>query len=178
MTAAMLRANATAVLHETAHAAVVARLGLGPGSFVDGRGRLHLPRVVISTVGVVPTHGRDLPRWQERELDPNRVYKMLRGPDVLVEGARTFEGKELLGDLGSDRIGFVQDVKIEGHHLLATAVVCRRDARHAIEAGARLRFSAGCRFAAVQMYRGIFEGHYYDGRALELHGTDFAVVIR
>jgi hypothetical protein len=56
-------------------------------------------------------------------------------------------------------------------------VICRRDARLAVEAGAWLRFSAGCRFAAVRMYRGIFEGHYYDGSALELRGTDMSVVI-
>lgn len=159
---------------------------LARGSFVDGRGRLFLPRQTISVAGVVPFQGRDLPRWRERGLDPDKVYRVLRAPEEFARAARSFEGKELLwpehGGLDTLehpdlRVGWVQDVKFVGRLLLATAVICRHDARRAIEAGTRLYFSAGYWFGDAEMRRGVFEGEPYDARSLDLHGNHIALVI-
>ena len=62
----------------------------------DRYGHLSVKLTPISKATVNPYKGREIPRWRELSLDEDRVYQLLRDPDELRKGAKTFEGKPLL----------------------------------------------------------------------------------
>ncbi|MFJ3048504.1 DUF2213 domain-containing protein [Herbaspirillum chlorophenolicum] len=63
---------------------------------VDAFGKLHVAVSNISKAAVNPYIGREIPRWQELGLDPDRVYMLFRDPDELARAAPTFNNLPLL----------------------------------------------------------------------------------
>lgn len=63
---------------------------------VDAFGKMHVEVSNISKGAVNPYIGREIPRWEELGLDPDRVYMLLRDPDELARAAPTFNNLPLL----------------------------------------------------------------------------------
>lgn len=62
----------------------------------DKVGRLQVERSNISKANVCGYYGREIPKYQELGLDPNRLYKLYRDPDELRKAADTFNNIPIL----------------------------------------------------------------------------------
>lgn len=58
----------------------------------DADGRMRVRDCVISVAEVNPYYGREIPKWKELGLDPNKVYDLYRDPEELERGGPTFNG--------------------------------------------------------------------------------------
>ncbi|CAG4887940.1 DUF2213 domain-containing protein [Paraburkholderia saeva] len=63
---------------------------------VDTDGRLFLETSRISKAGVNPYWGREIPKWDELNLDPDKVYQVFRPPEELERAASTFNNIPIL----------------------------------------------------------------------------------
>lgn len=61
----------------------------------DIDGRLHVAMTPISKAVVNPYLGKEIPRWQEMGLDPEKTYHLYRHPDELRKAAATSNGMPL-----------------------------------------------------------------------------------
>lgn len=63
---------------------------------VDTDGRLFVKTSHITRADVNPYYGREIPMWDELNLDPDRVYQVFRPPEELQKGAHTFNTLPIL----------------------------------------------------------------------------------
>jgi hypothetical protein len=62
----------------------------------DRDGRLHISVTHVCKACVSPYLGHEIPGWQELNLTPDRIYKMLRPAEELKKAAPTINGVQLL----------------------------------------------------------------------------------
>jgi hypothetical protein len=62
----------------------------------DTDGRLFLETSRISKVGINPYWGREIPKYDELGLDPDKVYQVFRPPEELEKAAHTFNNIPIL----------------------------------------------------------------------------------
>jgi len=62
---------------------------------VDDNGYLHVEKSHISKAQVAPYYGREIPGWQERGLEPDKIYHGWRSPEELEKSVSTWEGLPL-----------------------------------------------------------------------------------
>ncbi|MDE1010004.1 MAG: DUF2213 domain-containing protein, partial [Paraburkholderia fungorum] len=62
----------------------------------DTDGRLFLETSRISKAGVNPYWGREIPKYDELGLDPDKVYQVFRSPEELEKAAHTFNNIPIL----------------------------------------------------------------------------------
>lgn len=62
----------------------------------DANGFLHVRRTPISKECVNPYYGREIPGWQDLNLDPEKIYMGYRPGEELAKAASTFDGLPLL----------------------------------------------------------------------------------
>ena len=56
----------------------------------DGNGNLIVDKTIITKAAVNPYYGREIPNRGQLGLDPNRIYNLLRDPEELKKGMRSF----------------------------------------------------------------------------------------
>lgn len=151
----------------------------------DADGRLHVALCNISKATVNPYRGDEIPDSAALGLDPTKVYQLLRDPEELAKGAKTFNALPLLlthtpvsaanpekdlviGALGTDTV-------FEAPYLKASLVVWDAQAIAAIESGQQAQLSCGYRYVA-DMTPGTFEGVAYDGVMRDIVGNHVALV--
>ena len=152
---------------------------------IDPDGRMHVEITNISKANVCPYIGREIPKWRELGLDPDRVYQMLRDPEELEKAAPTFNNLPLLsqhvpvtaaapqqelvvGSTGTDAV-------YEAPYLRNSLVVWVKDAIDAIESETRKELSCAYRYRA-DMTPGTYEGQKYDGVMRDIVGNHVALV--
>ena len=62
----------------------------------DADGRMRVKNCILSTAEVNPYYGREVVRWRELGLDPDKVYHLYRDPEELARAADSFEGVPLM----------------------------------------------------------------------------------
>jgi hypothetical protein len=159
----------------------------------DSDGHLRVAVANISKAAVNPYVGREIPRWRELGLDPDKVYRLLRHPDELKSGgtsknrtgAWSFAGKPLLivhKPLNAEDhpyekvVGAVGDVKFEGGYLRARGLtIWPQNATDVVESGEQRELSSGYKYDA-DMTPGTWRGQRYDGVMRNIRGNHVAIV--
>lgn len=151
----------------------------------DRDGRLHVSTTHISKACVNEYLGREIPKWQELGLEPERLYKLFRDPDELQRAAPTFNNLPLLsrhvpitahahrpdlviGSTGTDAI-------FEYPYLDNSLVLWTAEAIEAVESNRQKELSSAYRYRA-DMAPGEFEGEKYDGVMRDIRGNHVALV--
>lgn len=151
----------------------------------DENGFLHVAVSNLTKETVNPYYGREIPGWQERGLDPDRIYYGYRAGSELEKGASTFSGLPLLLDHHVEdaeapqkeyRVGTVgTDARWEPPYVKAALVVTDADAVRAIEDGSMRELSCAYRYDPL-WEAGTFEGVDYDFIMTNIRGNHVALV--
>ncbi len=156
----------------------------------DSDGRLHLDSSHISKAVVNPYWGeeinaamKDSPNW--KPLDPKHKYWLLRDPEELKKGAKTFNNIPILkkhvpmdaesydpdwviGSTGTDAV-------FNKPYLDNSLVFWAKSAIDDINSGKRRQLSSAYRYVAV-MEPGNYEGTHFDGKMTQIVGNHVATV--
>ena len=151
----------------------------------DENGFLHVAVSNLTKETVNPYYGKEIPGWQERGLDPQRVYYGWRSGRELEKGASTFSGLPLLLDHHIEdaeapqkeyRVGTVgTDARWEAPYVRASLVVTDAEAIRAIEDGSMRELSCAYRYDPL-WEAGTFEGVEYDFIMSNIRGNHVALV--
>lgn len=151
----------------------------------DENGFLHVAVSNLTKETVNPYYGREIPGWQERGLDPERIYYGWRSGKELEKGASTFSGLPLLLDHHIEdaespqkeyRVGTVgTDARWEAPYVRASLVVTDAEAIRAIEDGSMRELSCAYRYDPL-WEAGTFEGVEYDFVMTNIRGNHVALV--
>ena len=151
----------------------------------DENGFLHVGVSNLTKETVNPYYGREIPGWQERGLDPQRVYYGWRSGKELEKGASTFSGLPLLLDHHIEdaeapqkeyRVGTVgTDARWEAPYVRASLVVTDAEAIRAIEDGSMRELSCAYRYDPL-WEAGTFQGVDYDFIMTNIRGNHVALV--
>lgn len=151
----------------------------------DDNGFLHVAVSNLTKETVNPYYGREIPGWQERGLDPERVYYGWRSGKELEKGASTFSGLPLLLDHHIEdaeapqkeyRVGTVgTDARWEAPYVRASLVVTDAEAIRAIEDGSMRELSCAYRYDPL-WEAGTFQGVEYDFVMTNIRGNHVALV--
>jgi len=153
--------------------------------FKDSDGRLHVKVSNISKANVCPYFGREIPRWRDLGLDPDRTYYLLRDPGELERAAPTFNNLPILsehvpvsaeshrpdlviGSSGTDSI-FAEP------YLSNSLVFWAGEYIDKIEQKEITQLSPGYRYRA-DMSPGVFKGLQYDGIMRDIVGNHICLV--
>lgn len=150
----------------------------------DDDGRLHVEISNISKAAVNPYLGSEIPGWQALNLDPQKIYQLLRDPAELEAAAPTFNNLPLMlkhvhqkaNDPQADLIvGSIGDPSFEFPYLRASLCVWNEAGIKAIEDEVMVELSSSYHYHA-DMTPGEFEGVPYDGRMTNIRGNHLALV--
>lgn len=154
----------------------------------DKDGRLHVSSSHISRAAVNQYLGREIPKWQDLGLDPQKVYHLYRDPAELEKAAPTFRNiqlmrkhiyvnaddpkkEEIVGSIGSD-------VTFNAPFLDASLCIWDAEAIAMIESGALKELSCGYHYTA-DMTPGVTpDGEAYDGRMVDIEGNHLTLCER
>lgn len=147
--------------------------------------RLHVRRTPISKAGVNKYYGREIPKFKELGLEPDRLYKLLRDPEELKKGATTFNNLPLLSqhiphtaDAHNHEatVGTVgSDAEYEHPYLYNSLGIWSRGGIDHVENGTQKELSSAYGYDA-DMTPGEYEGEAYDGVMRNLKGNHVALV--
>lgn len=122
----------------------------------DKNGFLQVKTSNLTRDHVAPYYGREIPGWEERQLDPDRIYYGWRNPDELKAALATFNGVPLLIEHKFDsaehpnkelRVGTVgTSAKWEPPYITNALSVWDEKAISAIEDGTLRDLSCGYRY--------------------------------
>ena len=150
----------------------------------DADGRMRVKNCIISTAEVNPYYGREIPKWREKGLDPDRIYHLYRDPEELKAAADTFNGIPLMlrhivqtaaQPQKESQAGSVHNVHFDGKHLRGDLLVSDGEAIDLIESDELADLSCGYRYDPV-MRSGEADGSKYDGVMREIGGNHVALV--
>lgn len=153
----------------------------------DGNGHLIVDKTIITKAAVNPYYGREIPNHEALGLDPNKIYNLLRDPEELKKGMKSFGGKPLMlkhvpvsaddpqkeyvvGAIGTDLIMDGEDIKTSIH-------VWDKEAINLIESEKLNELSSGYAYDP-DMTAGEYNGVKYDGIMRNIHGNHVALVER
>lgn len=153
----------------------------------DDFGRLHLEMTHISKAVVNPYYGKEIPKWQELGLSPDRIYYLLRDPVELAKSVDTWNRIPLLiKHIGHSSQSPVKEyvvgttgesAQFAPPYLDNTLCVWDGGAIAGIETEKQKELS--CSYAYVaDMTPGEFEGVRYDGVMRNIVGNHVALVIQ
>ena len=152
---------------------------------IDLDGRMHISKSHISKAGVNPYYGREIPKYQELGLEPDKIYKMLRDPGELAKGAKTFERNQILSkhipvSADQPRKDFVvgsigSNVEFNAPYLDADLCIWDAEAIAGIESEKVQEISGQYHYKPV-MTTGTYQGEAYDGVMTEIIGNGIALV--
>lgn len=152
---------------------------------IDVDGRLHVKVSHISKAAVNPYYGREIPNCEGLDLEPDRIYQLLRDPGELAKGAATFNNIPLLDkhiavsadDPQKDSVvgSTGTDAAFVDPYLDNSLVIWDAAAIAGIRTGEQRELSSAYRYVA-DMTPGVHEGVPYDGRMTEIVGNHVALV--
>lgn len=151
----------------------------------DRDGRMHVDEANISKATVNPYWGREIPKYRELGLDPDRKYWLLRDPQELTKAAPTFnrlpilsKHQPLTADAHDPRlvIGATGErASFSGPYLKNSLVFWPRGAIDGIESNAQKQLSSAYHYRA-DMTPGVYQGQKYDGVMRDIVGNHVALV--
>lgn len=153
---------------------------------VDTDGRMFVKTSHISKAGVNPYYGREIPKWDELGLDPDRVYQVLRPPEELERAVETFNTipvllvhkhhtaenpqKELIiGSTGSNAV-------FDGIHLDNALGFWDAQYIDKIDDETQRELSCSYRYIPV-LASGTYNGAQYDIKMTQIEGNHVALVV-
>ena len=152
----------------------------------DDNNFLTVKEQIITSEGVFPYLGKEIPNYEALGLDPNKIYKLYRPASEIKKGVRTFDNMPLLcdhtvvyydepptdkfiGTLGNDVYFDDKDNKLKG-----TIAFWTKDAIDDLNDGKK-GLSAAYRYTPV-MDNGTYNGTAYDGVMTNLSANHVAHV--
>ncbi|KLU14515.1 MULTISPECIES: DUF2213 domain-containing protein [Xenorhabdus] len=152
---------------------------------IDDNGYLHVSQTHLTKEQVVPYIGREIPDWENLELEPDRLYYGYRPADELEKAKSTFNGVPLLYIHKQDsaeqplkelRVGSIGTTPIWDTPYLDNALtVTDQMAIDAIQDGSLKELSCGY-FFEPDFTSGEFNGVAYDFVMKNLRGNHVALV--
>lgn len=153
--------------------------------YEDANGHLHVAVSNISKSTINEYLGREIPKWRELGLEPERIYKLLRDPTELSAAAPTFNNLPLLtehvavtadkhpGELVVGSTG--TDAEFAPPYLRNSLVIWTRGGIDAVKSQAKKELSCAYRYRA-DMTPGTWQGENYDGVMRDIVGNHVALV--
>lgn len=153
---------------------------------IDGNGRLQIAKTNISKANVCPYYGKEIPRYEELGLAPDKIYQLWRHPDELKKAAHTFNNIPVLNrhvpDFPSDpprefRVGATHsNCEFDGTYLTVGMTIYDDSAMAGIETGEQRELSASYQYVA-DMTPGVTpDGVPHDGIMRDIVGNHEALV--
>ncbi|WP_338805103.1 DUF2213 domain-containing protein [Xenorhabdus griffiniae] len=152
---------------------------------IDENGYLHVSQTHLTKEQVVPYIGREIPNWENLELEPDRLYYGYRPADELEKSKATFNGVPLLYVHKQDsaeqplkelRVGSIGTTPIwESPYLDNALTVTDQMAIDAIADGSLKELSCGY-FFEPDFTAGEFNGATYDFVMRNIRGNHVALV--
>lgn len=153
---------------------------------VDTDGRMFVKTSHISKAGVNPYYGREIPKWDELGLDPDKVYQVFRPPEELEKGASTFntipilaihthvtaenpKKEEIIGSTGSNAV-------FDGIHLDNALGFWDAQYIDKIDDETQRELSCSYRYIPV-LASGTYNGAQYDIKMTQIEGNHVALVV-
>ncbi|MFJ7315263.1 DUF2213 domain-containing protein [Pseudomonas sp. NPDC098747] len=151
----------------------------------DENGFLHVEVSALTKATVNPYYGREIPEWESLDLEPDRIYQVLRPADELEKAVSTFNGLPILIKHKEDsafdpqkalRVGTTgTSAAWEDPYIVNAIVFHDATAIALIESNKQKELSAGYRYDAV-IEKGTFEGQAYELRMKNIRGNHVALV--
>ncbi|WP_258086961.1 DUF2213 domain-containing protein [Xenorhabdus bovienii] len=152
---------------------------------IDDNGYLHVSQTHLTKEQVVPYIGREIPGWEDLELEPDRMYYGYRPGDELEKAQSTFNGVPLLYIHKQDsagqplkelRVGSIGTTPVWDSPYLDNALtVTDQMAIDAIADGSLKELSCGY-FFEPDFTSGEFNGAAYDFVMRNIRGNHVALV--
>jgi hypothetical protein len=153
---------------------------------VDTDGRMFVKTSHISKAGINPYYGREIPKWDELDLDPDRVYQVFRPPEELERAVDTFNTipvllvhkhhtaenpqKDLIiGSTGSNAV-------FDGIHLDNALGFWDAQYIDKIDDETQRELSCSYRYIPV-LASGTYNGAQYDIKMTQIEGNHVALVV-
>lgn len=151
----------------------------------DSNGYLRCENCNITRTQVAPYLGREIPNYREFNLEPDKIYYVLRPEEELKKAVHTFNNlpltrKHIEVDVDNvpkeDIIGSLGDsAEFEDGFLKNSLIVYDQKYIDRIENGKQKELSCGYRYTPVRQ-SGEFEGQHYDFIMTDIVGNHIALV--
>lgn len=151
---------------------------------LDKFGKMYVRDNRISKACISEYYGKEIPRYQELRLEPDKLYRLFRDPQELEKAVNSFKGiPVLLGHpadsttpLAELAVGSVMDdVRFESPYLVASIAVWDEGAQAGIETEIQRELSPSYSYTP-DVTPGEFEGEPYDIVMRDLHAYHLAIV--
>jgi len=151
----------------------------------DADGRMRVKNCILSTAEVNPYNGREIPGWEAKGLDPDKVYHLHRTPEALAASVPTWEGNPLMlkhipstanAPAKEHKAGSVHSIKFDGKHLRGDLLVDDGQAIDLIESEKLSDLSGGYRYKPNMTLGVTSDGKAYDGTMDNIQGNHVALV--
>lgn len=151
----------------------------------DANGFLKVGSCNITRTQVAPYLGKEIPNWKEFELEPDKIYYVLRPEEELKKAVDTFNNlpltrKHIEVDVDNvpkeDIIGSLGDsAEFDSPFLKNSLIVYDKKYIDRIENGKQKELSCGYRYTPVRE-SGEFDGQHYDFVMTDIIGNHVALV--
>ena len=151
----------------------------------DVNGYLHVEVSPLTKETVNPYYGREIPGWEDLELDPEKIYYGYRAGDELKKALETFNGIPVLDEhkldsaerpLKEERVGYTgTSATWEAPYIMNALIITDAAAIELIESNKQRELSASYRYKPV-FDAGYFNGEKYDFIMTEIQANHIALV--
>lgn len=151
----------------------------------DVNGYLHVEVSPLTKETVNPYYGREIPGWEDLELDPEKIYYGYRAGDELKKALETFNGIPVLDEhkldsaerpLKEERVGYTgTSAAWEAPYIMNALIITDAAAIELIESNKQRELSASYRYKPV-FEAGYFNGEKYDFIMTEIQANHIALV--
>lgn len=151
----------------------------------DINGYLHVEVSPLTKETVNPYYGREIPGWEDLELDPEKIYYGYRAGSELKKALNTFNGIPVLDEhkldsaerpLKEERVGFTgTSAAWEAPYIMNALIITDAAAIELIESNKQRELSASYRYKPV-FKEGYFGGEKYDFIMTEIQANHIALV--
>ena len=151
----------------------------------DVNGYLHVEVSPLTKETVNPYYGREIPGWEDLELDPEKIYYGYRAGDELKKALETFNGIPVLDEhkldsaerpLKEERVGYTgTSATWEAPYIMSALIITDAAAIELIESNKQRELSASYRYKPV-FDAGYFNGEKYDFIMTEIQANHIALV--
>jgi len=156
---------------------------------IDEQGFLHVEINNISKATVNPYRGDEIPNYVELQLDPYKIYYILRPAEELEKSISTFNNLPLLDKHIEVSAFDLEDPEVKKHvvgstgeiatfnapYLQNSLVIWTANAIEGIMQKTQTQLSCAYRYD-IDMTPGIYEGNKYDGIMRNIRGNHVALV--
>lgn len=153
--------------------------------YKDINGYLHVEISPLTKETVNPYYGREIPSWQELNLDPEKIYNGYRAGAELKKALNTFNGIPVLREhkmdsadkpLKDERVGWTGTTAAwVAPYIMNALIITDKAAIDLIESNKQRELSACYRYKPV-FESGSFNGEKYDFIMTEIQANHIALV--